>query len=101
VVAATQPAPHETAERCVGAALVGMAGDQAPWPVPVAEPAPGADDVDAAPEGGLEVQGVEAGPTSRPWAAVHELEDEATAAGELGELVHDLVDDRSTVHRQR
>jgi hypothetical protein len=80
VVAATLPAPHEAAERRIGAALIRMAGDQAPRPVPVAEPTPGTGNVDTTPEGGLEVQGVEAGPTSRHRAPVDELEDEATAA---------------------
>jgi hypothetical protein len=49
-VAATQPAAHDGPERGMGALDCGMAGDQLPGAVPVADTTPAADDMNATPE---------------------------------------------------
>jgi hypothetical protein len=84
----------------MGALDCGMAGDQLPGAVPVADTTPAADDMNATPEQSvLEVEGVKAGATCGTAAPVHEFEDQTTRPGDVGELIHDvLVDHRPAGH---
>jgi hypothetical protein len=71
----------------MGALDGGMARDQLPRAVPVADAAPAADDVTAAEQGGLEVERVEPAAALRTGAAVDELEDQATPSGGADEIL--------------
>jgi hypothetical protein len=89
----------------MGALDGGMAGDQLPGAVAVAEAAPGSDDMDAPPEQRvLEVEGVKPGAASRPGVAVDEFQDQSTHPRDVDEIVdcdaagHRITAERTTGH---
>ena len=75
----------------MGALDGGMAGDQLPGPMSVADAAPAPHDMAAAEQGGLEVQRIETAAALWTAATIDEFEDQATSPRSAHKVVDDAL----------